>query len=126
MNTVLFAKVLRPLAGGLLLIALAACGGSGPSGLYVAKHPDSPITFVEKFDFQDGGKVAVTAFGNTAVGEFVVGDDGRIRVIMPEGNTVTLQEASGGCLLAASDPGMVAEAAKDGMDLNELGLYCRS
>jgi hypothetical protein len=79
---------------------------------------------IDKFDFQSGGKVGVTVFGSTSVGEYVVTEDGRVRVIMPEGHGATLKIASDGCLLAESDPGMVAEAAKDGMDLNELGLYC--
>ncbi len=124
MFDVRISKPLRLASLILLTLPVAACGGGGPSGEYTAKHPDSPLSFIEKFDFQSGGKVAVTALGDTSVGEFVVMDDGGIRVIMPQGNTVKLQSASGGCILAVSDPQLIAEAAKDGVDLNELGLYC--
>jgi hypothetical protein len=119
-----FPQNLRLVAWSILAAQLAGCGGGDPSGVYLPKHPDSPVMFFEKFDFQSGGKVAVTAFGNTAIGEYVVGDDDRVRVIMPQGNALTLAGADDGCLLAVSDPGLVAEAAKDGMDLNELGLIC--
>lgn len=111
----------------LLGTPLVGCGGgeaSDPSGVYVPKHPDLPFIFIEKFDFQSGGKVAVTAFGAVSVGEYVITEDGHVRVVTSTGAKANLKLAGDGCLLAESDPGMVAEAEKDGMDLNELGLYC--
>jgi len=124
MATDRFGNILRLVSWLLIGIPLAGCGGGEPSGVYVPKHPDSPIMFYEKLDFQSGGKVAVTAFGDTAIGESVVTDDGRVRVIMPQGQTMNLHIVDGGCLLAVSDPGLVDAAAKDGVDLNEMGLIC--
>lgn len=125
MSGLRISKTLRLASLISLTIPLSACGGGSPSGVYTAKHPDSPITFITKFDFQSDSKVAVTAFGDTSMGEFVVMDDGGIRVLMEQGEAAKLRAASGDCLVLDSEPELVAEAAKDGMDLNELGLYCR-
>ena len=125
MSGLRISKTLRLASLISLTIPLSACGGGSASGVYTAKHPDSPITFITKFDFQSDSKVAVTAFGDTSMGEFVVMDDGGIRVLMEQGEAAKLRAASGDCLVLDSEPELVAEPAKDGMDLNELGLYCR-
>ncbi len=111
------------LLGGLL----AGCGGGAggkPSGVYVAKYPDSPAVFIEKYDFQSGDTVVVTAMGNTETGTWVMADDGRITITMPGGQQAHLKRGSGGCLVGISDAGMTAEAAKDGVDVEEMGSYC--
>lgn len=113
--------------GVLAVVLLAGCGGGGggkPSGVYIAKHPDSPMVFIEKFDFKSGDAVAVTAMGGTETGTYVIADDGRIDITMPAGQQVHLKRGDGGCLVGISDPGMAAEAAKDGVDLDEMGSYC--
>ena len=113
----------------LLAIAVAGCGAgtstSGPSGVYVPKHPDSPMVFIEKFDFQSGNKVAVTTMDNTAAGTYVLADGGAVEITMPGGHKAHLKDVGGGCLVAATDPGITELAAKDGVDVNELGRYCR-
>ena len=119
-----FADYFRLMAVMLLLVPVAGCGGGEPSGVYVAKHPDSPVTFIERFDFQSGGKVAVTAMHTTSVGELVITDDGTMRVIMPEGHSAHLKKGDDGCLVGVIDPELAAEAAKDGMDIEELSSYC--
>ncbi len=111
------------LLGGLL----AGCGGGGsgePRGVYLAKYPDSPAAFIEKFDFQSGDTVAVTALGNTETGTYVIADDGRITITMPGGHKANLKSGSGGCLVGISDPDMVAQAAEEGVDLDEMASYC--
>jgi hypothetical protein len=111
----------------LLGVVLAGCGGGGsgkPSGVYLAKHPDSPMIFIQQFDFQSGDTVAVTALGNTETGTYVIAEDGRITITMPGGQKANLRKGSGGCLVGISDPGMVAAAAEDDVDLDEMGSYC--
>jgi hypothetical protein len=124
MATDRFVRIVRLTSWSLLAIPLAGCGGDEPSGVYLPKHPDSPITFIEKFDFQSGGKVAVTAMGNTSVGELVITDDGNMRIIMPEGHSAHLRDGGDGCLVGVVDPGLAAAAAEDGVDLEEMSRYC--
>jgi len=118
----------RPLKFSLVVLAasLAGCGGStGKSGTYVPKYPDNPVMPFEKLEFRSGNQVAITAFGTTQIGQYTVSEDGTMRVTMPEGGSANFRDIGGGCLLAVSDPALVAEAAKDGVDLNELGQVCR-
>ena len=82
------------------------------------------MIFIQKFDFQSGDTVAVTAMGNTETGTYVIAEDGRITITMPGGQKAHLKKGSGGCLVGVSDAGMTAEAAKDGVDLDEMGSYC--
>ncbi len=117
----------RPACCALLGVMLAGCGGAGsgkPTGVFVAKHPDSPMVFIEKFNFQSGDTVAVTAMGSTETGTYVMGDDGHITISMPGGQQANLKRGSGGCLVGITDPGIAAEAAKDGVDVEEMGSYC--
>jgi hypothetical protein len=111
----------------LLGILLAGCGGGSsgkPSGVYLAKYPDSPMIFIQKFDFQSGDTVAVTALGNTESGTYVIAEDGRITITMPGGHKANLKKGGGGCLVGISDSGMAAKAAEEGVDLDDMGSYC--
>jgi hypothetical protein len=122
-----FSRWFRLASWALPLVLLAGCGGGGggkPSGVYLAKHPDSPMVFIQKYDFKSGDTVAVTAMGNTETGTYAIADDGQITITMPVGHKAHLKKGNGGCLVGISDPGMVAEAAKDGVDLDEMGSYC--
>jgi hypothetical protein len=82
------------------------------------------MIFIEKYDFKSGDAVAVTALGNTETGTYVIEEDGRITITMPGGQQAHLKKGSGGCLVGISDAGMTAEAAKDGVNLDEMGSYC--
>ena len=111
----------------LLGILLAGCGGGGsgkPSGVYLAKYPDSPMIFIQKFEFQSGDTVEVTALGNTETGTYVIAEDGRITITMPGGQKAHLKKGSGGCLVGISDAEIVAKAAEEGVDADEMGSYC--
>lgn len=122
-----FSSWLRLASCALPVALLAGCGGGGsgkPSGVYLAKHADSPMIFIEKYDFKSGDAVAVTALGNTETGTYVIEEDGRITITMPGGQQAHLKKGSGGCLVGISDAGMTAEAAKDGVNLDEMGSYC--
>lgn len=127
MSMVRFSRWFRLASWALPVVLFAGCGGGGggkPSGVYLAKHPDSPMVFIQKYDFKSGDTVAVTAFGNTETGTYVIAEDGRITITMPGGQQAHLKKGRDGCLVGISDPGMVAEASKDGVDLDEMGSYC--
>jgi hypothetical protein len=113
---------IRPATVSVLLLSLAACGGGGtPSGVYVAKGQ----ALFDKLDFQSGNKVAVTAFGEVVPGDFLMMDDGRIKVMASNGGVATLKKASDGCLEFAAGSDQEAEQAKvQGMDPAELGRFC--
>ncbi len=57
-----------------------------------------------------------------AYGTYVMAEDGRITITitMPGGQQAHLKRGSGGCLVGISDAGMTAEAAKDGVDVDEM------
>jgi hypothetical protein len=110
----------------LLIVTLTACGGAdGVSGVYEVQGQG----LWDRFDFQDGNKVAVGVLGQTKIGEYTVMDDGRIRVML-EGSVLTLKDYGDGCL--APTAGDAAEAQRlrnwgaSPDDLAELGRYCRS
>jgi hypothetical protein len=111
----------------LLGALLAGCGGGGsgkPSGVYLAKYPDSPMIFIQKYDFQSGDTVAVTAMGNTETGTYIIAEDGLITITMPGGHQAHLKNGSGGCLVGISDAEMVAKGAEEGVNLDEMASYC--
>ncbi|MEQ1800987.1 MAG: hypothetical protein ABL989_03630 [Gammaproteobacteria bacterium] len=111
----------------LLGALLAGCGGGGsgkPSGVYLAKYPDSPMIFIQKYDFQSGDTVAVTAMGNTETGTYIIAADGLITITMPGGHQAHLKNGSGGCLVGISDAEMVAKGAEEGVNLDEMASYC--
>src|SRR5262245_60760137 len=119
-------RVLRACAAALVALPLAACGGGsggGVSGVYV---PTSEQSLYKRFDFQGKDKVAVTNFADeTHTGDYAVMDDGRIK-IMVGGDVLTLKKGSDGCLgVAPADANEAAEAEKRGMDLSELGHFCK-
>jgi len=68
--------------------------------------------------------VAINELGHHAVGEVVPTEEGFVRIIMQQGAGLKLRLTGEGCLLAEGDPRMVAEALKDGIDLNELNHLC--
>jgi hypothetical protein len=82
------------------------------------------MTLIQKFDFQSGDTVAVTTLGNTETGTYVIEGDGRITITMSGGHKAHLKNGGSGCLVGISDPGMVARAAEDGVDLDEMASYC--
>lgn len=111
----------------LLGALLAGCGGGGsgkPSGVYLAKYPDSPMIFIQKYDFQSGDTVAVTAMGNTETGTYIIAEDGLITITMPDGHQAHLKNGSGGCLVGISDAEMVAKGTEEGVNLDEMASYC--
>jgi hypothetical protein len=83
----------------------------------------------DRFDFQDGSRVVVTAFGQTKTAEYVVMDDGRIR-IMIDGDVVTLKDQGDGCLAPTAGDAREAQALRElgasADDLGLLGRYCRT
>jgi len=112
------------LCAALLTLPLAACGGgSGVSGAYV---PTGGQSLYKRFEFQGKDKVAVTNFmDQTGAGDYVVMDDGRIK-LMINGDVLTLKKGSDGCLVvAAANAQEEAEAKARGMDLAELGHFCK-
>lgn len=122
-----FSQWFRPGFGALSVVLLAGCGGGGsgkPSGVYLAKYPDSPMIFIQKYDFQSGDTVAVTAMGNTETGTYIIAADGLITITMPGGHQAHLKNGSGGCLVGISDAEMVAKGAEEGVNLDEMASYC--
>lgn len=121
MNNSNVSKIARLAAGAALLFSLAACGGGTPSGVYVAKGQ----ALFDKLDFQSGNKVAVTAFGQVVPGDFIVLDDGRIKVMASNGGVATLKKASDGCLEFAAGSEEEAQAAqREGMNPADFGRFC--
>jgi hypothetical protein len=110
------------MAAAALVVTLAGCGGGTPSGVYVAQGQ----AIFEQFDFQSGGKVAVSAFGQVIPGDFVVMDDGRIKVMAGNGGVATLKAAKDGCLeMAAGSDEEAAMAAREGINPGDFGRFCR-
>jgi hypothetical protein len=108
-------------AAAALVVSLAGCGGGKPSGVYVAQGQ----AVFEQFDFQSDGKVAVSAFGQVMPGDFVMMDDGRIKV-MVNGEVVTLKSGKDGCLeMAAGSDEEAAQAAREGVNPSDFGRFCR-
>ena len=97
-------RLLKSITAAALVVPLAACGGGDPSGMYKAVNKQS---IYESLDFQDKGKVTIQAMGQTSFGDYVVTEEGRIRVIAP-GGVLTLKEEDG-CLVPT--PGDAREAA---------------
>ncbi len=116
-----FSQIVRLTAGTLIVVSVGGCGGGDPSGVYKAKGQ----AIFEQFDFQSGGKVAVTAFGQVVPGDFVVMDDGRIKVMASNGGVATLKKADDGCLeLAAGSDEEAAAAAREGINPGDFGRFC--
>ena len=117
-----FSQIVGFAAGAILVVSLAGCGGGKPSGVYVAKGQ----AIFEQFDFQSGDKVAVTAFGQVVPGDFVVMDDGRIKVMASNGGVATLKKADDGCLeLAAGSEEEAQAAAREGINPGDFGRFCK-
>jgi hypothetical protein len=112
--------MLRLVCGSLVALLLGGCGGDDVSGTYV---PNGQSIW-DKFDFQSDQKVAVTAMGQTQVGEYAVMDDGRVRV-MVGGQVLTLKKTDGGCLEVAAGDANEEQTAQQ-WDLNpaDLGRFC--
>jgi hypothetical protein len=117
-----FSQLVRLAALSALVLPMAACGGGNPSGVYVAKGQ----ALFDKLDFQSGNKVAVTAFGQVLPGEFIIMDDGRIKVMASNGGVATLKKASDGCLEFTGASDEEAQAAqREGMNPADFGRFCR-
>lgn len=115
-----FSQIAGLTAGALIVVSVGGCGGD-PSGVYKAKGQ----AIFEQFDFQSDGKVAVTAFGQVVPGDFVVMDDGRIKVMASNGGVATLKEADDGCLeLAAGSDEEAVMAAREGINPGDFGRFC--
>jgi len=111
------------LCAALLSLPLAACGGgSGVSGVYVPTGQ----SLWKRFEFQGKDKVVATNFADqTGAGDYTVMDDGRIK-LMINGDVLTLKKGADGCLVVApANAQEEAEAKARGMDLAELGHFCK-
>ncbi len=114
-------RVLGIAAVAALVVSLAGCGGGKPSGVYKAQGQ----AIFEQFDFQSGDKVAVGAFGQVLPGDFVVMDDGRVKV-MANGEVVTLKKTDDGCLeMAAGSAEEEQLAAREGINPGDFGRFCK-
>ena len=116
--------LLLTLAVAVLVLPLTACGGgSGIGGTYV---PTGEQSLYKRFDFQGKDSVTVTNFADqTSTGNYALLDDGRIKV-MVGGDVLTLKKGSDGCLVVApADANEAAEAEQRGMDLGQLGHFCK-
>jgi hypothetical protein len=115
-------RVLGIAAVAALVVSLAGCGGGKPSGVYKAKGQ----AIFEQFDFQSGDKVAVSAFGQVVPGDFVVMDDGRIKVMASNGGVATLKKTDDGCLeMAAGSAEEEQAAAREGINPGDFGRFCK-
>jgi hypothetical protein len=106
-----------------VVLPLAGCGGgSGVSGAYVPTGE----SLWKRFEFQGKDKVVTTNFMDQTVGgDYVVMEDGRIK-LMINGDVLTLKKGSDGCLVVApANAQEEAEAKARGMDLSELGHFCK-
>jgi hypothetical protein len=115
------------LAALLMTMPLAACGGGadgggGVSGVYV---PTGQALW-KRFDFQGKDKVIATNFADeTHNGDYAVLDGGRIK-LMIGGDVLTLKKGNDGCLVvAAANAEEEAQAEREGMNLSELGHFCK-
>lgn len=121
MTTDRVSQMLHPAAFAAVVFVLAACSGGTPSGVYVANGQ----ALFDKLDFQSGNKVAVTAFGQVVPGEFIMMDDGRIKVMTSSGGTATLRKASDDCLeFAAANDEEAKVAQNQGMNPADFGRFC--
>jgi hypothetical protein len=122
MTTEFTSRVLGVAALGALVVSLAGCGGGKPSGVYKAKGQ----AIFEQFDFQSGDKVAVSAFGQVMPGDFVVMDDGRIKVMASNGGVATLKKTDDGCLeMAAGRAEGEQCAGREGINPGDFGRFCK-
>ncbi len=113
-------EILRLVCWSLVALPLSGCGSDDVSGTYVSKGQ----TIWDKFDFQSGQKVAVTAMGQTQVGEYAVMDDGRVRV-MVSGEVLTLKKTDDGCLeVTAGDANEAKTAQQWELNPADLGRFC--
>lgn len=115
-------RVLGIASAAALAVSLVGCGGGKPSGVYKATGQ----AIFEQFDFQSGDKVAVSAFGQVVPGEFVVMDDGRIKIMASNGGVATLKKTDDGCLeMAAGSAEEEQAAAREGINPGDFGRFCK-
>jgi hypothetical protein len=113
-------RILRLVCWSLIALPLSGCGSDDVSGPYVSQGQ----SIWDKFDFQSGQKVAVTAMGQTQAGEYAVMDDGRVRV-MVSGEVLTLKKADDGCLeVTAGDANEEKTAQQWELNPGDLGRFC--
>jgi hypothetical protein len=75
----------------LACFSLGGCGG-GVSGTYTGDGNG----MIEKMEFKSGGKVEITAMGQTKEGTYVV-EDGKVKITI-SGDTTILTMKDKGCL----------------------------
>ena len=78
-----------------------------------SRHPEAAV-------------LMVTAFGQVVPGDFVVMDDGRIKVMASNGGVATLKKADDGCLeLTAGSEEEAQAAAREGINPGDFGRFCK-